>query len=98
MQLSDILFINFVSCLKQNFISFPAETRPKTKSQVSSVLVCPWLRFPSLYLCMVTDFCGVGTEGEESWMTNQGLYLSISIMSIPCLSPHTPQGLAPNTR
>uniref|UniRef100_A0A8C9WVR7 Ceramide kinase-like n=1 Tax=Sander lucioperca TaxID=283035 RepID=A0A8C9WVR7_SANLU len=33
----------------------------------------------------------------ESWTTNQGLYLSISIMSIPCLSPHTPQGLAPNT-
>ncbi|XP_069563016.1 ceramide kinase-like protein isoform X1 [Brachyistius frenatus] len=37
------------------------------------------------------------SEGEESWMTNQGLYLSISIMSIPCLSPHTPRGLAPNT-
>ncbi|XP_047226179.1 ceramide kinase-like protein isoform X2 [Girardinichthys multiradiatus] len=36
-------------------------------------------------------------EVEESWMTNQGLYLSISIMSIPCLSPHAPQGLAPNT-
>nr|XP_046259997.1 ceramide kinase-like protein isoform X2 [Scatophagus argus] len=35
--------------------------------------------------------------GEESWTTNQGQYLSISIMSIPCLSPHTPQGLAPNT-
>ncbi|XP_070694631.1 ceramide kinase-like protein [Pempheris klunzingeri] len=38
------------------------------------------------------------SEGEESWTTNQGLYLSISIMSIPCLSPHAPQGLAPNTR
>ncbi|XP_035533061.1 ceramide kinase-like protein [Morone saxatilis] len=37
------------------------------------------------------------SEGEESWTTNQGLYLSISIMSIPCLSPHTPNGLAPNT-
>ncbi|XP_059198991.1 ceramide kinase-like protein [Centropristis striata] len=37
------------------------------------------------------------SEGEESWTTNQGLYLSISVMSIPCLSPHTPQGLAPNT-
>ncbi|XP_017163665.1 ceramide kinase-like protein [Poecilia reticulata] len=37
------------------------------------------------------------TESEESWMTNQGLYLSISVMSIPCLSPHAPQGLAPNT-
>ncbi|XP_054887817.1 ceramide kinase-like protein isoform X2 [Poeciliopsis prolifica] len=37
------------------------------------------------------------TESEESWVTNQGLYLSISIMSIPCLSPHAPQGLAPNT-
>ncbi|XP_043987348.1 ceramide kinase-like protein isoform X1 [Gambusia affinis] len=33
----------------------------------------------------------------ESWVTNQGLYLSLSIMSIPCLSPHAPQGLAPNT-
>ncbi|KAI3356094.1 hypothetical protein L3Q82_017362 [Scortum barcoo] len=38
------------------------------------------------------------SEGEESWTTNQGLYLSISIMSIPCLSPHAPHGLAPNTR
>ncbi|KAM3837952.1 ceramide kinase-like protein, partial [Diretmus argenteus] len=38
------------------------------------------------------------SEDEESWSTNQGLYLNISIMSIPCLSPHTPQGLAPNTR
>ncbi|XP_051259113.1 ceramide kinase-like protein [Dicentrarchus labrax] len=37
------------------------------------------------------------SEGEESWTTNQGLYLSISIMSIPCLSPHAPNGLAPNT-
>ncbi|KAL7385592.1 hypothetical protein ABVT39_024786 [Epinephelus coioides] len=37
------------------------------------------------------------SEGEESWTTNQGLYLSISVMSIPCLSPHTPHGLAPNT-
>ncbi|XP_045909628.1 ceramide kinase-like protein isoform X2 [Micropterus dolomieu] len=37
------------------------------------------------------------SEGE-SWTANQGLYLSISIMSIPCLSPHAPQGLAPNTR
>ncbi|KAK5860944.1 hypothetical protein PBY51_022382 [Eleginops maclovinus] len=37
------------------------------------------------------------SEVDESWMTNQGLYLSISIMSVPCLSPHTPRGLAPNT-
>ncbi|XP_031725927.1 ceramide kinase-like protein [Anarrhichthys ocellatus] len=37
------------------------------------------------------------SEVEESWTTNQGLYLSISIMSIPCLSPHAPRGLAPNT-
>ncbi|XP_068592740.1 ceramide kinase-like protein [Cebidichthys violaceus] len=37
------------------------------------------------------------SEGEESWTTNRGLYLSISIMSIPCLSPHAPRGLAPNT-
>uniref|UniRef100_A0A8D2ZTV9 Ceramide kinase-like n=2 Tax=Scophthalmus maximus TaxID=52904 RepID=A0A8D2ZTV9_SCOMX len=34
---------------------------------------------------------------EETWTTNQGLYLNISIMSIPCLSPHAPRGLAPNT-
>uniref|UniRef100_UPI0037E7E14C ceramide kinase-like protein n=1 Tax=Semicossyphus pulcher TaxID=241346 RepID=UPI0037E7E14C len=38
------------------------------------------------------------SEGEESWTTNQGLYLSISVMSIPCLSPHIPQGLAPYSR
>ncbi|XP_068184685.1 ceramide kinase-like protein [Antennarius striatus] len=38
------------------------------------------------------------SEDEESWTTNQDLYLSISIMSIPCLSPHAPRGLAPNTR
>ncbi|KAM4560898.1 ceramide kinase-like protein [Fundulus diaphanus] len=37
------------------------------------------------------------SDMEESWMSNQGLYLSISIMCIPCLSPHAPQGLAPNT-
>ncbi|XP_034069452.1 ceramide kinase-like protein [Gymnodraco acuticeps] len=43
------------------------------------------------------DSGSVDAEVEESWMTNQGLYLSISIMSIPCLSPHTPRGLAPNT-
>uniref|UniRef100_A0A669BN97 Ceramide kinase-like n=1 Tax=Oreochromis niloticus TaxID=8128 RepID=A0A669BN97_ORENI len=43
------------------------------------------------------EYALVKTLGEESWVTNQGLYLSISIMSIPCLSPHAPQGLAPNT-
>ncbi|XP_026232322.1 ceramide kinase-like protein isoform X2 [Anabas testudineus] len=37
------------------------------------------------------------SEAEESWTTNQGLYLSISVMSIPCLSSHAPRGLAPNT-
>uniref|UniRef100_H3CCZ9 Ceramide kinase-like n=1 Tax=Tetraodon nigroviridis TaxID=99883 RepID=H3CCZ9_TETNG len=37
-------------------------------------------------------------EGAESWTTNQGLYLSISVMSMPCLSPVVPHGLAPNTR
>uniref|UniRef100_A0A8C6T740 DAGKc domain-containing protein n=1 Tax=Neogobius melanostomus TaxID=47308 RepID=A0A8C6T740_9GOBI len=37
-------------------------------------------------------------EEEESWTTTQGLYLNISVMSIPCLSPYTPRGLAPNTR
>ncbi|XP_010789409.1 ceramide kinase-like protein, partial [Notothenia coriiceps] len=43
------------------------------------------------------DSGSVDAEVEESWTTNQGLYLSISIMSVPCLSPHTPRGLAPNT-
>ncbi|XP_028292022.1 ceramide kinase-like protein [Gouania willdenowi] len=38
-----------------------------------------------------------GSGIEETWTTKQGLYLSISIMSIPCLSPHAPRGLAPNT-
>uniref|UniRef100_A0A8C5F8C2 Ceramide kinase-like n=1 Tax=Gadus morhua TaxID=8049 RepID=A0A8C5F8C2_GADMO len=33
-----------------------------------------------------------------SWETKPGVYLSISIMSIPGLSPHAPRGLAPNTR
>lgn len=37
-------------------------------------------------------------EGEASWTTKQGQYLSISVMSIPCLSSHAPRGLAPNTR
>uniref|UniRef100_A0A3B4BF95 DAGKc domain-containing protein n=1 Tax=Periophthalmus magnuspinnatus TaxID=409849 RepID=A0A3B4BF95_9GOBI len=37
-------------------------------------------------------------EEAESWTTNQGLYLNISVMSIPGLSQHTPRGLAPNTR
>ncbi|CAG5865854.1 ceramide kinase-like protein [Menidia menidia] len=36
-------------------------------------------------------------EGKESWTTNRGQYLSISVMSVPCLSPHVPRGLAPNT-
>ncbi|KAK7938932.1 hypothetical protein WMY93_002258 [Mugilogobius chulae] len=40
----------------------------------------------------------VEEEEGESWITNQGLYLNISVMSIPGLSPHTPRGLAPNTR
>ncbi|KAK1902458.1 Ceramide kinase-like protein [Dissostichus eleginoides] len=43
------------------------------------------------------DSGSVDAEVEESWTTNQGLYLSISIMSVPCLSPHTPRGLAPIT-
>ncbi|XP_059896496.1 ceramide kinase-like protein isoform X2 [Gadus macrocephalus] len=33
-----------------------------------------------------------------SWETKPGVYLSISIMSIPSLTPHAPRGLAPNTR
>lgn len=43
-------------------------------------------------------FRSVVAVGEESWATIQGLYLSISVMSIPCLSPVIPRGLAPNTR
>nr|XP_061799806.1 ceramide kinase-like protein [Nerophis lumbriciformis] len=35
---------------------------------------------------------------SESWSTDRGPYLSVSIMAIPCLSPHAPRGLAPNTR
>uniref|UniRef100_A0A3P8V4W2 Ceramide kinase-like n=1 Tax=Cynoglossus semilaevis TaxID=244447 RepID=A0A3P8V4W2_CYNSE len=42
--------------------------------------------------------CVVIVEEEETWTTREGLYLNISIMSIPCLSPHAPQGLAPDTR
>ncbi|XP_061548530.1 ceramide kinase-like protein [Phycodurus eques] len=38
------------------------------------------------------------SEGVESWTTNEGLYLSISVMAIPCLSPHAPRGLAPDTK
>lgn len=53
-----------------------------------------------LLTCLISwiYFWLANAEGEGTWTTNQGLYLSISIMSIPCLSPHTPQGLAPNTR
>lgn len=43
-------------------------------------------------------FLSLVAVGEESWTTIQGLYLSISVMSIPCLSPVIPRGLAPNTR
>lgn len=42
--------------------------------------------------------CVVIVEEEETWTTREGLYLNISIMTIPCLSPHAPQGLAPDTR
>ncbi|KAM6946035.1 ceramide kinase-like protein, partial [Aplochiton taeniatus] len=38
------------------------------------------------------------TEEEESWRTNQGLYLNISVMAIPCLCSMAPRGLAPTTR
>ncbi|XP_077472933.1 ceramide kinase-like protein isoform X2 [Stigmatopora argus] len=46
----------------------------------------------------VEDRDGGDSEEAESWSTNRGPYLSVSIMAIPCLSPHTPRGLAPNTR
>uniref|UniRef100_A0A8C7SUE0 Ceramide kinase-like n=1 Tax=Oncorhynchus mykiss TaxID=8022 RepID=A0A8C7SUE0_ONCMY len=35
---------------------------------------------------------------QELWMTNQGLFLNVSIMAIPCLCSMAPRGLAPNTR
>uniref|UniRef100_A0A3B5MXR4 Ceramide kinase-like n=1 Tax=Xiphophorus couchianus TaxID=32473 RepID=A0A3B5MXR4_9TELE len=47
--------------------------------------------------CQLSFLPAKSSGSKESWVTNQGLYLSISIMSIPCLSPHAPQGLAPNT-
>lgn len=87
--------------LKQSLISSLSETRTRTQHQVRLVLVflyvdrflCFWqVLFYSLFLWLIN------AEAEESWTTNQGLYLSISIMSIPCLSPHVPRGLAPNTR
>ncbi|KAK0143495.1 Ceramide kinase-like protein [Merluccius polli] len=37
-------------------------------------------------------------ENGVSWETKHGVFLSISIMAIPSLSPHAPRGLAPNTR
>uniref|UniRef100_A0A8C7CTH0 Ceramide kinase-like n=2 Tax=Oncorhynchus kisutch TaxID=8019 RepID=A0A8C7CTH0_ONCKI len=37
-------------------------------------------------------------EKQELWMTNQGLFLNVSIMAIPCLCSMAPRGLAPNTR
>ncbi|XP_031658022.1 ceramide kinase-like protein, partial [Oncorhynchus kisutch] len=37
-------------------------------------------------------------EEQELWMTNQGLFLNVSIMAIPCLCSMAPRGLAPNTR
>ncbi|KAK1788679.1 hypothetical protein P4O66_002498 [Electrophorus voltai] len=37
--------------------------------------------------------------GEDSqWQTRRGLYLSVSVMSIPCLCSVAPRGLAPFTR
>ncbi|XP_066515114.1 ceramide kinase-like protein [Hoplias malabaricus] len=37
--------------------------------------------------------------GEDApWQTRQGLYLSMSVMSIPCLCSMAPRGLAPFTR
>ncbi|XP_055735208.1 ceramide kinase-like protein [Salvelinus fontinalis] len=36
-------------------------------------------------------------EEQELWMTNQGLFLNVSIMAVPCLCSMAPRGLAPNT-
>ncbi|KAM9803560.1 ceramide kinase-like protein [Syngnathus typhle] len=38
------------------------------------------------------------SEGAESWSSAEGPFLSIGVMAIPCLSPHAPRGLAPNTK
>nr|XP_049584291.1 ceramide kinase-like protein isoform X2 [Syngnathus scovelli] len=40
----------------------------------------------------------VDSEGAESWSSADGPFLSIGVMAIPCLSPHAPRGLAPNTK
>ncbi|XP_019727473.1 ceramide kinase-like protein [Hippocampus comes] len=38
------------------------------------------------------------SEGTESWSSAEGLFLSVGVMAIPCLSPHAPRGLAPDTK
>ncbi|XP_051937837.1 ceramide kinase-like protein [Hippocampus zosterae] len=38
------------------------------------------------------------SEGTESWSSTEGLFLSVGVMAIPCLSPHAPRGLAPDTK
>ncbi|MBN3275175.1 CERKL protein, partial [Polyodon spathula] len=40
---------------------------------------------------------GLLCQGDQ-WQSIQGLFLNISIMSIPCLCSMAPRGLAPNTR
>ncbi|KAM8857301.1 ceramide kinase-like protein isoform 1-T1 [Synchiropus picturatus] len=42
--------------------------------------------------------CGSEDKDEESWVTKDGLYLNIIVTSVPCLNPHAPRGLAPDTR
>uniref|UniRef100_A0A4W4EIZ1 DAGKc domain-containing protein n=1 Tax=Electrophorus electricus TaxID=8005 RepID=A0A4W4EIZ1_ELEEL len=38
------------------------------------------------------------SEWDSQWQTRRGLYLSVSVMSIPCLCSVAPRGLAPFTR
>ncbi|XP_077392702.1 ceramide kinase-like protein isoform X2 [Festucalex cinctus] len=40
----------------------------------------------------------VDSDGAESWIRVDGPFLSVGVMAIPCLSPHAPRGLAPDTR
>ncbi|XP_008280811.1 ceramide kinase-like protein [Stegastes partitus] len=75
----------------------PPSPLPTSSQCVNVLMSCLKTKSDPLFLRDQDPDLDPEPEGEESWTTNQGLYLSISIMSIPCLSPHAPQGLAPNT-
>lgn len=85
-------------------------TRSKMKNRTQSQVSIVFLSIDGQFKTSVIGLCTfllwlsshylwlVNAEGSESWITKHGLFLNISVMSIPCLSPHAPQGLAPNTR